>query len=151
MTRRQLAASAAAAGLLLTSIVVGHDPRASRRATPPGVVEQPATSTQLAQPERVPSVLRPATRAIRWQLAAETGTRQTPPARTFTTELDQQLTSRPPRPATAGTHGRLLGIRETQPVPGARRVLATIRRGKARSQVTLVLVCRRQCLVASIE
>ena len=150
MTRLQLAAAAAAACLLI-AMAFGHGPRDTRSSTAPAIVEQPATPPQPARAVHLPSVLGPATRAIRWQLAAETGSRQTPPPHTFTAELEQQLTSRPPRPAPAGTRAHVLGVRETQPIPGARRVLVTVRRGHALSQVTLLLLCRRQCLVASIE
>lgn len=117
---------------------------------PPPVVDRPAAPQPITRVQR-PSVSRSAERAMRWQLAAETGTRRTLPARTFTARLERELTSRPPRPQPGHARARLGRVREIQPVPGARRVLVTVHRGASQSTVTLLLVCRRRCLVASIE
>lgn len=149
MTHRQVAAIAATAAVV-TGLAIGTTKRSAEPSAAPALVDQPATPRTLVRVRSRPA-LRPAKRAIRWQLAAESGTRRTPPPNTFTTGLEQQLERRPPRPAPSNTPARVVRVRENQPVPGARRVLATIARGTKRSQVTLRVICRRQCLVASIE
>lgn len=149
MTHRQVAAIAATAAVV-TGMAIGTTKRSAEPSAAPALVDQPATPRTLVRVRSRPA-LRPAKRAIRWQLAAESGTRRTPPPNTFTTGLEQQLERRPPRPAPSNTPARVVRVRETQPVPGARRVLVTIARGTKRSQVTLRVICRRQCLVASIE
>lgn len=149
MTRRQVAASAAATATVF-ALAAANRKHGDELPATPAVVEQPATPRT---PDRVRarSALRPARRAITWQLAAESGSQRTPPPNTFTTGLEQQLERRPPRPEPHRERARIVRIRETQPIPGARRVLVTVARDTERSQVTLLVLCRRRCLIASIE
>lgn len=148
--RPSLAAALAATVVLVLAIPVGR-PETSGPPAAPAVVDQPATPTQPTPASSPPSMIGIARRAMRWQLDAEAGRDKSLPPRTFTTDLERQLTERPPRPAPGRPTAHVVRVRETQPVPGARRVLVTVERGTERSQVTVIVLCRRRCLVASVE
>lgn len=144
---------AAAAGLIAAATVAAARPGAPGPARPdaggPAVVSAPATP--LPAPGRPPSPLPVARRALRWQLAAETGRRWALPAHTFTPKTARELTARPPARSPSRIRAKLVALREQTPAGGARRVLATVRRDRQAAHINLLVVCRPRCLVASVE
>lgn len=145
---------AVAALAVTTAVAVAAAPDAPPRAT---AIAEPArvrSAVAPAVPEPRPhqrSALAVARRALRWQLAAEADISHPLPALTFTGELSSALAARPPRPAARPRRARLLRVREQAGFGAIRRVLATVRRTRRVEHLTLLVICRPECRVASIE
>lgn len=120
----------------------GTGPATVRSAVAPAVPEPRA---------RERSVLAVARGALGWQLAAEAGQSRPLPAHTFTGELSSALAARPPRPGARPRRARVLRVREQTRFGAIRRVLATVRRTRRVEHLTLLIICRPDCRVASIE
>lgn len=145
---------AAAASIAAAAVVVVLDRSAApRRTAPPlgAIVSAPVAPTAEERAVRAPTAVAVARRGIHWQLAAEAGRPLRVPGRTFTDRLAAELAGRPPRPAPSSPRAHLVRVSEQTPIGGLRRVLTTVRRGSRVEHITLLVLCRPDCRVASIE
>lgn len=150
MTSRALFAAAA----LIATVVVAITRRPPAPPHRPAALAAPVVSRSATAADAPvvgpgPSPLTAARRALHWQLAAEAGRTRNLPRRAFTYQLARELVLRPP--GANGTPGHLAALREQTPIGSVRRVLATVRRGHRAEHITVLVVCRRRCLVAGIE
>lgn len=152
MSRSPRFVLAASIAVVVAAVAAGAD--TSHQAVAPAGparVGSPVAPAARAGLPRERSALAAVRRALRWLLAAEAGHPRRLPARTFTDHLASDLAVRPPRPVPRSTRTRLRRVQEQTGIGSVRRVLATVLRAGRIEHLALLVICRPDCRVTSIE